>query len=128
MDAVRLIALCVAVAAVSVVIRVQRPEMALALSLVTGVVVLGYVVGKLSETAYTMTSLAQQAGLRTENAGLVLRVAGIACLGEFGAQMCRDAGEGALASRIEMGGRIILLGMATPLIVSLMQRIVEMLP
>lgn len=128
MVAVRIVAICVAAAALCAVLRSQHPEMAMALAVVAGLVALGLSMDALSRAANTLSTLAAQSGLSAESTQLLIRATGIALLAEFGAQLCRDAGESSLAGRIEMGGRMVLLGMATPLLSSLMDRLLTILP
>lgn len=57
----------------------------------------------------------------------VLRAAGIACLTEFTAEMCRDAGEGAIAGYVEIVGRSELVLLSLPLISELTELSLGML-
>ncbi len=47
---------------------------------------------------------------------------------EFGAQISRDAGENAIASKIELGGKVIMMVLAMPIILALMDLILKILP
>ncbi|MGQ0512778.1 SpoIIIAC/SpoIIIAD family protein, partial [Bacillus sp. D-CC] len=48
----------------------------------------------------------------------LLTIIGIAYIAEFGAQITKDAGQGAIASKIELAGKILILVMAIPIIFS----------
>ncbi|MBE6574559.1 MAG: hypothetical protein E7652_09255 [Ruminococcaceae bacterium] len=50
---------------------------------------------------------------------VMLKGLGVALLSEAGADLCRDAGESTLASRIELAGKVEILCIALPLIKSL---------
>jgi stage III sporulation protein AD len=58
----------------------------------------------------------------------LLKILGIAYIAEFGAQICRDAGEGTIASKIEMVGKILILVLALPIFAAIMEVIVRLLP
>jgi stage III sporulation protein AD len=57
----------------------------------------------------------------------ILKVIGIAYLADFGAQLCKDAGESAIAAKIELGGKILILLLAIPILTALMELILKIL-
>ena len=128
MDAVRAMFICVAGALVCAMLRVQRPEFRLAAAIAAGLAALALTMDGIASGVDTLTQLAQEAGLSGETTGLMMRATGITVLAEFGAQLCRDAGESALAGRVELAGRTFLLTMAAPLLSDLVGRIAGLLP
>ena len=58
----------------------------------------------------------------------ILKIIGIAYIAEFGAQITKDAGQGAIASKIEMGGKILILTMAIPILTVIIETVLEMIP
>lgn len=128
MDVLKLTAMLVAAALMCAALRVQRPELAMALSLAAGVLALLWAMDALSEAVQGLFSLAGGAGLNEDAISLMLRASGIAVIAEFGASLCRDAGEGALAGRVELGARAALLAMSVPLLTGLVERLRAMLP
>lgn len=58
----------------------------------------------------------------------ILKIIGIAYIAEFAAQITKDAGQGAIASKIEMGGKILILAMAIPILTVLIETIIQMIP
>ena len=112
----KIAALCVAVAMICSALRLQRPELATALSLAAGLVALAL----LAEPARQL--LRQAEGFRTalategDVAGVVLKGAGIAVISELAAQLCVDAGESALAGRVTLAARVATLSLCAPMI------------
>jgi len=49
-------------------------------------------------------------------------------LAEFAVSICVDAGEKAIATKIEMGSKVIIIAMSIPIISSLLELIIEILP
>ena len=43
------------------------------------------------------------------------------------AELCKDAGENAIAAKIELGGKLIILAMAIPIINSLLNLVKEII-
>ncbi|MBM7604598.1 stage III sporulation protein AD [Metabacillus crassostreae] len=58
----------------------------------------------------------------------ILKIIGIAYIAEFGAQITKDAGQGAIASKIELGGKILILTMAIPILTVIIETVLEMIP
>lgn len=128
MGIVQLVGFGVASAFLSLTLRKTRPEMALVVSLAAGICLLLTIVGKMEEIVSLMNSLAQRAEISTSMLPLLLRIIGVAALCELGAQLCRDADEGGLAVKIEMGGKIMVLTMAMPIAISLVDLVLGILP
>ena len=59
---------------------------------------------------------------------LILKIIGVAYIVEFGAQISRDAGEEAIASKIELGGKIIIMVLSMPILLALIDLIIKILP
>lgn len=127
MNALEIVLMCVAAALVTAVLRTQKPEIAFAVALAAGVAVFWMALPGLKTAAETITEFAARAGIGEDSQTLVLRAAGVALIAEFGAQLCQDAGESALAGRIELGVRVMLFVMAAPLLTDLLTIITEAL-
>ena len=128
MDAIVLAGLGVTAALLALTLRAQRPEMAMLLSLAVGLIVFASLSGKLSGIIDVMRALGDTAGLPTGTILLLIRVVGVSYITEFAAQLCRDAGEGGIAAKVELGGRLLVLAMSIPILLALMQMMLELIP
>ena len=106
--------ICAAAALLCLNIRSIRPEIAVAVALAAGVFAAGLSIKELSAITGMVKEALLQAEIRSGDAETILKAAGIAIAGEYGAQLCRDAGEGALAQRVDMAVRISLIALACP--------------
>ena len=75
-----------------------------------------------------LTSLNNKTGLNSEYLGILLKITGIAILTEFAVSICNDAGESAIATKIDLGGKIIIISISIPIIVALLELIVKIMP
>lgn len=105
--------LCAAMLAV--VLRTQRPELAMCLSLAAGVLVLMALLRQAQPLFYSVKRLLDAGAFPTVYLGAVLKGTGICLITQLTADTCRDAGETALADKAELAGRILLLAVAVPL-------------
>ncbi|MCL1963995.1 MAG: stage III sporulation protein AD [Firmicutes bacterium] len=128
MESLQIVGFGVASALLAMTLRRDRPEMALVVSLAAGLCMLIAVMGRLGEVIAAMSSLAARAELPSAILPLLLRVIGVASLCELGTQLCRDAGEGGIAAKIELGGKLIVLVMAMPVAMELIELVLGILP
>lgn len=120
--------LCVAAALMCASIKVQRPEMAMALSLGAGALALIWSLTYVEQAVEGVRRLTQGAGLEEGAMEMVFRAAGVALIGEFAQLVCRDAGESALAARVDFCARAALLAMSAPMLIALADQLQALLP
>ncbi|MBQ3079137.1 MAG: hypothetical protein IJC48_03935 [Clostridia bacterium] len=123
--AVRIAVLCVLAALICVFLRVERPEIAMAAGLVAGLTACLMALGELESAFGSIRSLLNRTIAERDDLRLILRACGLSLIGEYACQICRDAGEGALAQRIEFGLRVSLFALAAPFALELMNMVLE---
>lgn len=111
-----------------ILLKQYKPEFAIYISLLAGVLILLLVIDQLSEIISLLQSLASKVSINSTFLALLLKITGIAFLAEFAVSVCKDAGEGAIASKIEIGSKIIIIAMSIPIISSLLEIILKILP
>jgi stage III sporulation protein AD len=72
--------------------------------------------------------LALRANINMMYVETILKIIGIAYIAEFGAQITKDAGQGAIAAKIEMAGKVLIMIMAIPILTVIIETIIELLP
>lgn len=101
------------------------PTGALLVTICGGVILLMRLLPYFTELFDTITEIATASGLHTDYLGLVLKVVGIAYVGEFAASVCRDAGESSIAKKMELGTKVIIMVMAMPLLEQILSTVLE---
>jgi len=127
MEVLQIVGIGVVGAVIVLILRELRPDMALVVSLATGGLIAAAVIGKLSGVMEVMGNLSEKAQLSAGYLSTIVRVIGVAYLAEFGSQICRDAGSGSIAAKVELGGKLIILAMSAPVVVSLVDMVVGVL-
>jgi len=110
-----------------IVIKSQKPELAVQLSIITGVVIFMMVVSKFTAIIGILSDLAKRANIDGVYITTLLKIIGIAYIAEFGAEISEDAGEGSIASKIELAGKVMIMFLAVPIITSLLDLIVKLI-
>ncbi|WP_242948801.1 stage III sporulation protein AD [Asaccharospora irregularis] len=110
------------------VIKKDRPEMANFIAIITGIVILLSVISKLNFIIESVQNLADKANIPTMYISLIIKLIGIAYIMEFAIQLCKDCGEGNIASKLEFGGKIIVMTMSFPILLSIVEMILNIMP
>jgi stage III sporulation protein AD len=110
------------------VLRNHAPQFAMLIGLVAGIILLLSVLGSMDKVISTLSDLANAAKVNHGFLTTVLKIIGIAYIVEFAAQVARDAGEGALAGKIELAGKVGIVILAIPIITNVVQSLVHLLP
>lgn len=125
---IKIIGIALIALIIIILLKQYKPEFAIYISLLTGVLIILLVMDQLSEIISLLQSLATKASINSSFLSLLLKITGIAFLAEFAVSVCKDAGEGAIASKIEIGSKIIIIAMSIPIISSLLEIILKILP
>jgi stage III sporulation protein AD len=128
MEIWQIVGLALIVTIIGVLLRQFRPEIALQLTILTAVMIFLLVLGKVKVIIELLQSLADQANVNSYYLLIVLKIVGISYLAEFGAQICRDAGEGALATKVELAAKVSVLVLAIPIIAAIMESLIRLMP
>lgn len=128
MEIIQIVGLGFTVTLLILVIRQQRPELAVQLSLTLAIVIFLLVLTKLNIMLNLFRDLAAKADISQMYLNTILKIIGIAYITEFGAQVCRDAGEGAVAGKIEFAGKIFVMIIAIPIIALVLDTVTKLIP
>lgn len=104
----------------SLLVKQYKPEVAIAVPVLTGVVILSFCIPYLSELFRMFESIAEQAGIEHYHLKIVIKIIGVAYICQFASDICRDAGETAIASKIELGGKVTIITLSMPIMYNLL--------
>lgn len=127
MQIFRILGIAILGATLAVMLKPLRPELAVLVAIATGVIVLMHAVIELTGLLDTLRALAGEYGVDTGYIGTLLKILGVAYAAQFGAQICADAGESAIAGKVELFGRILILAAAAPAVLTALGSAVRML-
>lgn len=128
MEIFQIIGLALIATIIIIVLKAQRPEIAVQVSLVTGIVIFMIILGKVAAVVDLLNSYADRVNIDRVYLATLLKIVGIAYIAEFGAEVCRDAGEGAIASKVELAGKVVIMALAVPIITSLLDLVINIMP
>lgn len=128
MEILKIIGIGLIALIIIVMLKQYKPEFVIYVSLIAGALILFIVVDKLTGIINLLQSLASKASINTEFLTLLIKITGIAFLSEFAVSICKDAGEVAIANKMEIGAKIIIISMSIPIISSLLEIILKIMP
>jgi len=113
---------------IGIILKQYKPEYALYVSIIAGILILFMVMEKLSGIINLLKSISNKTYINNEFLSILLKITGIAIITEFAASICADVGEKAIATKIEIGSKVIIIAMSIPIISNLLELIIEILP
>lgn len=128
MEILQIVGLGFVVTVLILILKSQRPEFAVQLSLTLAIIIFLIILTKIQVIISLFQDLAEKANISQMYLNTILKIIGIAYIAEFGAQVCRDAGEGAVAAKIEFAGKVFIMVLAIPIIALVLETIVKLIP
>ena len=116
-------------AVLAIIIKKQSPEIALLITIASSVLIFLMILPMLTQTVGVIANIgAMLDGGGAQYVSLALRVIGVAYMAELGASVCADAGETAIAAKIDLGGRVIIMVLAMPIVIDIIGTVMGLLP
>jgi stage III sporulation protein AD len=128
LEIVQIVVIGIVASILALTLKRQNPEISMAISIVAGVIIFMIVIPQLKVVLEMFYKISQNTKLDKVYIAIVLKIIGIAYISEFGVQICKDAGEGAIASKIELVGKILIMLVSAPILVALMDLIITIMP
>ena len=110
-----------------VLLKQYKSEYAIYASVIAGVTLLFFAMNKVGSIINLLENLVDTVGINKEFFRILLKITGIAYLVEFASNMCKDAGESAISSKIELAGKLLIVTLSIPIISTLVETITEII-
>lgn len=102
-------------------------EYAMFIRLAAVIILMIFIIGQLGNVFTVVRDLANKIHMDSTYLNIVLKVVGIAYIAEFGYQLCKDAGEEAIGTKIQFAGKVMIFVIAAPVILALVELISDLL-
>jgi stage III sporulation protein AD len=114
-------------AILSVMLKRYHQEYAILVNIAAGIIIVVQILASISPAIQQLNVLLSSAGLSSEYGLILFKTLGICFLAQFAADSCRDAGENALAAKVELAGKITIVLLALPMFESIMKTAVALI-
>ncbi|GMQ64126.1 stage III sporulation protein AD [Vallitalea maricola] len=127
MEAVQVVIIGIVSTILIVVLKKSNAEFGIYIGIAASIVIFFIVIDKLGVILDLISRITGLININDIYIKILLQILGIAFITEFGAQLCKDAGQQAIASKIEMAGKIMILIISMPVILSIINMITNIL-
>lgn len=128
MEIIKIIGIGLTALIVIIILKQYRPEFAVYISIIAGVFILLLSLSQISGVINLLRDLSSKANINSGFLGIILKITGIAILTEFAVSICQDSGESSIANKVDIGGKVIIITISLPIISSLLETILKVLP
>lgn len=128
MDIVKIIGIGLIALIIIIILRQYKSEFAIYVSIIAGVLILLLSISNISGVINLLNDISNRANINSKFLGIILKITGIAILTEFAVSICQDSGEKSIANKIDIGGKVIIITISLPIISSLLETILKVLP
>ncbi len=127
-DIIQIVGLGLIATFLALVVKEQKPLFAFLLTTFVGILIFLFLIDEISKIIDMLNQMAQNANINIMYLNTILKIIGVAYIAEFGAQIAKDAGQAAIAAKIELAGKVLILVMAIPILTAVIEMILSLMP
>lgn len=111
----------------AVQLKNMKSELGLYVALAATIIIFSYGVDKLAVVLEMVNKLSGYLSIPAAYLGILMKMVGITYICEFASALCRDGGYQSIAVQLETFGKLSILAVSTPVILSLFETIESLL-
>ncbi|PRR78792.1 Stage III sporulation protein AC/AD protein family protein [Clostridium liquoris] len=105
----------------------KKEELAVQISICVGILIFLFMISKITSIMNLLQQLSLKANIDFIYLTTVFKILGIAYLASFCSEICKDAGQASIASKVEFAGKILILVLAMPILMAVLQSILRIM-
>ncbi|MFZ2539376.1 MAG: SpoIIIAC/SpoIIIAD family protein [Oscillospiraceae bacterium] len=115
MNIFSMIGIAIISTAICILLKEYKPEYAMVVSLACGIVLFSMIIVSLLPAFRTMSDLMQKAQINTTYTTAIIKTLGVCYVTQLASDSCKDAGQSAIASKVELSGKVFIVIISLPL-------------
>lgn len=127
MEIIKIVAFAFMALFIVLVFKGRRDDLAVYISIAVGIVIFLFMITKITTVLQFIQQLASKANIDFIYLTTVFKILAIAYLASFCSEICKDAGQGSLGAKVEFAGKILILGLAIPILMAVLQSILKIM-
>jgi stage III sporulation protein AD len=127
MEIIKIVAFAFMALFIVLVFKGRRDDLAVYISIAVGIVIFLFMITKITVVLQFIQQLATKANIDFIYLTTVFKILAIAYLASFCSEICKDAGQGGLGAKVEFAGKILILGLAIPILMAVLQSILKIM-
>lgn len=129
MDILKIVGIGLLTLIITIILKEYKKDYAIYVVLAGGMIILLFSMDTISSVVGFIRNVYIGSGKYNDVfISLLLKVTGIAILTEYAVSICKDAGESAIANKIDFGGKIIIISLSIPIISDTLDSLTKLLP
>lgn len=125
MIAVAIIGIGAAVLALQ--LKQMKPEYSGYLALAAGIVIFAFALSQIGVMVEMIRKIQSYVNLNASYVGTLIKIVGITYIAEFGADVCRDCGQSAIGSQIELFAKLSILVLSIPILMAVLDTVTQLI-
>lgn len=123
MDIMRIAAIAIVGVIMASIVKSFKPEFSIYVVLATIVIIFLMALNKLTAVFQLLSSVYGEMTYGKDFFPIIVKVLVVAYLADFTSQLCKDAGEGAIGSKVELAGKIVIFYLSMPILLAILELI-----
>ncbi len=128
MEMIKIIGIGLSGMVTALVLKEYKPVFAVCVGGLTAAVIFLLMLEQISYVFDVTGMIAARLAINTEYIAIIIRIIGIAYIARFGSELCRDAGQNAIAQKIELAGKIMIVATSVPILTAVLNLLIGVLP
>lgn len=128
MEIFQIVAIGIVSSILALTLKKYSPQISILISITAGVIIFMMAIPQLKIVLDMFHSISQNVDINKIYISIVLKIIAISYIAEFGVQICKDAGENSIASKIEFVSKVLIMVVSAPILVALMELVLTMMP
>ncbi len=127
MDIFKITAVAVVGAVFSLILKEYKPSFAICIGIICALIIFVEILQRINYIFTTLSLIAGKLSFSNEYMETIIKITGVSYIARFGTEICRDAGSGAVATNVEIAGKIIIVILSLPVLVSVVNLLLGLL-
>ncbi len=127
MEILKIVSFALAALFIFLLFKDKRSDIAVLVSLLAGVILFVSILASITDIISFIKDISSRANIDIVYIGVVLKILAISYLATFCSEICKDAGAASIASKVEFSAKILILTLAIPILMAVLQSILQIL-
>lgn len=127
MEIIKVVGFAFAAVFIYLLLKDKKSDVAFYVLVVAGILIFMYMIGQLGEVINFIDDIASKANINTVYIEIVFKILAIAYIKSFCSEICKDAGASTIASKVEFSGKIMILALAIPILMAVLDSILQIM-
>lgn len=123
MEIMKIVAIAIGGVIMAAIVKSFKPELSIYVVLATVIIIFLMALDKLTAVFQFLSTVYGEMTYGKNFFPIIIKVLVVAYLADFTAQLCKDAGEGAIAGKVELAGKIVIFYLSMPILLAILELI-----